>query len=175
MENLNFKIRKATIDDARGIAEVHVKTWQHAYKGQISETYLADLSIEKRESKWIDIFTKADPEKANFIAEVDGGIIGFCSVGSTRETDPVDKSGELYAIYIDPEFAGKGVGSSLMKEGLFFLKEKGYTKATLWVLETNIATREFYEKKGWKQEGESKVVEIGGQQVVEILYSIELK
>lgn len=171
----NIKIREANIDDAKGIAEVHVKTWQHAYKGQIADSYLADLSVEKRQAKWNDILTKADPEKVNFIAELDGKIIGFSSVGPTREIEGSDHTGELYAIYVDPELAGKGIGSMLMKEGLQFLKEKGRIRATLRVLDTNTATREFYEKKGWIQEGESKVVEIGGQQVVEILYSIELK
>lgn len=174
MENLNINLRKADIDDARGIAEVHVKTWKHAYKGQIPDMYLANLSVEKRLTKWNDILIKNDPEKANFVAELEGRIIGFCSVGPTREAGNSNASAELYSIYVDPEYAGKGAGSMLMKECLQFLKQKACKKVTLRVLETNTATREFYERKGWIQEGLPRVDEIDGLEVVDVLYGIEL-
>jgi hypothetical protein len=37
---LNFKIRDATPADAQGIAIVHVKTWQCAYRGQMPDSLL---------------------------------------------------------------------------------------------------------------------------------------
>lgn len=45
-------IRLAVPDDAAGIATVHVKTWQFAYKGQIPNSYLDSLSVEKRTETW---------------------------------------------------------------------------------------------------------------------------
>ncbi len=48
----NIIVRKAKIEDATGIAEVHVLTWQCAYRGQIPDSYLDGLSIEKRTEGW---------------------------------------------------------------------------------------------------------------------------
>jgi hypothetical protein len=45
-------IRRATINDARAIAEVHVKSWQVAYRGLLPEDFLQNLSVERREEQW---------------------------------------------------------------------------------------------------------------------------
>lgn len=168
-------IRKANLDDAYNIAKAHVETWQSAYKSQMSENYLNNLSVDKRALKWVDILTKDDPAKRTFVAESDGKIVGFCSVGPTREIEPSSETiAELYAIYVDHKHAGKGVGSKLMEESLGFLKSEGYNQVTLRVLETNKDTRNFYENKGWVPDGDPKYEVIDGQDVVDVRYRISL-
>jgi GNAT superfamily N-acetyltransferase len=78
--------------------------------------------------------------------------------GTIRVSDPTRRGevGGLYGIYIDPDFIGHGAGSLLMERMLELLKKDGYTKATLWVLDSNEKTRRFYEKKGWVIEGGKK-------------------
>ena len=43
-----MNIRAAVAADARGIAEVHVRSWQAAYRGQIPDSVLAGLSVDAR-------------------------------------------------------------------------------------------------------------------------------
>jgi len=41
-------IRKAKLDDATGIAKVHVDSWRTTYKGIIPDDFLNNLSYEQR-------------------------------------------------------------------------------------------------------------------------------
>ncbi len=152
----NYLIRQATIEDASRIAEIQVKTWQCAYKGQMPDSLLDNLSVKKRTKGWEKILSNSIKDTYAYVEELNGKIVGWCTGGVTRDKDVSEKVGELYGIYIDPEYIGKGGGSSLMKQILATLKKDGYQKATLWVLTTNKKTREFYEKKGWRVEGQTK-------------------
>ncbi len=43
-------VRAATVDDARAVAEIHVRGWQWGYRDQIPREILRDLSVEQREA-----------------------------------------------------------------------------------------------------------------------------
>ena len=45
-------IRDAELRDARGIAEVHVRSWQTAYAGIVPDEDLAQLSVDERGQFW---------------------------------------------------------------------------------------------------------------------------
>lgn len=143
--------------DASQIAQIHVKTWQYAYKGQIPDSYLDSLSIEKRSKGWKKQIQNAKEKDHVFVAEINGRIVGWCTAGASRDENAMKEAGELQGIYIDPNYIGKGIGSKLMKHALNTLRQEGYKTVTLWVLETNKKTRMFYEKKGWTVEGKTKI------------------
>ncbi len=153
----NITIREAKLTDAGRIAEIHIKTWQFAYKGLMPDIFLAGLSVEARKTSWEKALSNPNPKERFFVAELDGKLVGFCGLGASRDNDAAEDTGELYAIYIDPDYMGIGAGSILMATGLAYLKEVGFNSATLWVLSTNTKTREFYEHKGWKADGKTKV------------------
>lgn len=171
---MNYIIRKAEIKDAPGVAKVHVETWQSHYHGQVPDDYLANLSVEKRTGLWAEAFLNPKPKTITFIVEESGEILGFCSVGPSRDIESSHETGELYSIYLDSLKQGQGIGSALMKVGLDFLKEQGFKKATLWVLKTNLKTISFYKAKGWKVDGVEKKDEKNGFVFEEIRYHIDL-
>ena len=43
-----LRIREAVPADARAMAEIHVRSWQAAYRGQLTDDYLDGLSVEDR-------------------------------------------------------------------------------------------------------------------------------
>ena len=43
-----MRIREAEPKDARAIAEIHVRSWQAAYRGQLADDYLDELKVEDR-------------------------------------------------------------------------------------------------------------------------------
>jgi ribosomal protein S18 acetylase RimI-like enzyme len=153
---IDFSIRDAIPQDAVGIAEVHVKTWQCAYRGQIPDDYLDALSLEKRTKTWKQALENPKDGVFVFVADLDDKVIGWCTAGSNRDGDVSKETGELHGIYVDPEYIGQGVGSKLMGHALQKLNQEGYARATLWVLDTNEKSRKFYEKKGWEVEGKTK-------------------
>jgi L-amino acid N-acyltransferase YncA len=149
--NTARRIRRATAADARGIAEVHVGSWRHAYRGLLPDGFLDRLSVEEREASWREAFR--DRGAAVFVAEEEGRVIGFASFGPSRDGDAGPEVGEIPAIYVDPTVVGAGVGRALLDAAIEAMREAGYRRATLWVLEANAHARRFYERAGWRWDG----------------------
>lgn len=170
----SFHIRQAKVDDAAGIAKVHVGTWQYAYRGQIPDSYLQSLDVANRTERWKDILSHPEGSSHTIVAVADDTVLGFCSIGHCRDKDMSANVGELWAIYVDPKSMGKGIGSELMEKGLDYLRVQGYTKATLWVLSSNERTRKWYEAKGWREEGKTKTEHSRGFDLHETRYIIAL-
>jgi GNAT superfamily N-acetyltransferase len=89
-----------------------------------------------------------DPEVEVYLAEVDGDAVGSVSVGG----------GWLRTLYVLPPHWGRGVGSALHDHGLERLRALGYGEARLWTLDENAAGRRFYERRGWRTTGATRVV-----------------
>jgi GNAT superfamily N-acetyltransferase len=152
-------IRPARPEEAGAVARVHVETWQAAYAHIFSRDQLLGLSTEGR----TEMFRRSPP----LVAEVDGRIVGFAAVGTSR--DP-DADGELYAIYVHPDHWGTGVGRALIEAGEARLRDLGHGRAILWVLEDNPRARRFYEAAGWSTDGTQRPIEVFGALVPEVRY-----
>ncbi len=167
-------IRGATPSDALGIAKVHVLTWQSAYKGLIPDSYLQTLSISNRTENWTKQLEKPANGTCYFVAELEGEILGFSTVGKTGDRDLSSDVGELYAIYVLPDKQGSGIGSALLEVALDFLKNENFKSATLWVLEANHTSRGWYVSRGWQLEGGFKIEERDGFELHQIRYVLNL-
>lgn len=65
---------------------------------------------------------------------------------------------------------GTGIGRRLMTAALTSLVEAGFTRATLWVLDTNERARRFYEAGSWRPDGGLKRDERRGVLLNEVRY-----
>lgn len=142
-------IRPAERNDARAIATIHVRSWQHAYQEILPAEGLAKLSIQDRTDYWHDILSREDSPFHVLLAEQKGTVVGFASWGLSTEDDLPPGSAMLYSIYALPEHMGKGVGSELLESLEVEMIAEGADIAVLWVLEKNSASRKFYERHGW--------------------------
>ena len=147
------RIRLATVEDARAIAEVHVASWRDTYRGLLPDRYLDRLSVDEREAQRREILEDPSGEWGTLVAEEDGRVIGFAAFGPSRDDDAPPGTGEIPAIYVAPEVVGTGVGRELFAEANAAMREAGFTRATLWVLEVNDRARRFYERAGWTWDG----------------------
>jgi len=162
------RVRRATRDDAVAIADIHVRTWQDAYGHVFGAERLAGVTVEQRLPMWRQILE--DAEQTAIVAEKeDGGLIGWCTVGPSR--DP-DADGELWGIYVLADAWGSGAGTALMAAGVDVLRESGCREVILWVLEDNPRARRFYEKHGWAPDGATKRGTHLGVDVDEVRYRI---
>jgi ribosomal protein S18 acetylase RimI-like enzyme len=163
-------VRRARLEDAAAIAEVHVRTWQAAYEHVFGAERLASLTVEQRLPLWRQILD--DPSQTVFVAEGDEGRVeGWCTVGRSRDADA---DAELWGIYVLPEAWGSGAGTELMRAGIEALRESGCRDAILWVLEDNPRARRFYEREGWSADGQRKLDRFLGVQVAEVRYRTTL-
>ena len=153
MKRATALVRAARREDARPVAEVHVASWRHAYRGLLPEDSLERQSVDDREAMWLGAFADPEPKSGAFVAEIDGRIVGFASFGPSPDEDASEGTGEVPAIYVDPSALGTGVGRELFEAATLALRDAGFAKATLWVLEVNTLARRFYEKAGWARDG----------------------
>ena len=147
-----YRIRRGRPRDARGIAEVHVASWRAAYAGLLPEGFLDRLSVEEREARHRAWLQDPEPGSGTLVVDLDG-VLGFATFGRSRDADASDRTGEVPAIYLRPDVVGAGIGRDLFSEAVGALREEGYERATLWVLEANERARRFYERAGWRWDG----------------------
>ena len=146
-----WTIRVARPVDAHGIAALHVASWRWAYRGLLADGVLDALSVDERAAMWSELL--ADDGVAVLVAERDGLLAGFASAAPSRDDDATPGTGEVAAIYLAEAEAGTGLGRDLFSRIQEELRSRGFTRATLWVLETNARARRFYEREGWRWDG----------------------
>lgn len=151
-------IREATVDDARGIATVHVISWQAAYAGLMPQKVLDDLSINDRAERWVQIIGDPQQGSRTLVAERDGEVAGWAGFGDAREAEGPG-SGELWGIYALPSAWSSGVGHALLEAVERELVDAGHSSAYLWVLDGNERAAAFYTRHGWIEDGGTKVEE----------------
>jgi ribosomal protein S18 acetylase RimI-like enzyme len=169
-------IRPATIDDAPAIAEAHVRSWQWAYRGQLPDDYLDRMSdtLDRRvEARRAELASLSSDGRWWVAGQADQ-VVGFAITQPSRDADAPPLTGEVVAIYLLREAAGKGVGRALFARAVADLRERGYRRATLWVLESNERARRFYEAAGWRADGTRKTEERPGALLHEVRYFITL-
>ena len=174
---MNVQIRPAVPADAASLARVRIYAWRAAYRGLMPEAFLASLDLEKETRRVQDNLAGLSPERYIFAAEVTlsaavgGKVVGFCAGGPDRDQDP-DYPGELYAIYVLPEFQGHGIGKQLVRKAASWLSEHGYAHFLIWVLRDNHPARRFYETLGG-QLARERFITLGGEQLPEVGYGYE--
>ena len=162
------RIRPATGDDALAIETIRVRGWQTAYRHVFPVGELDALPVDS--ARWRPRLVTPPTGWSTFVAEDAGAVVGFASVGPSRD---VRGLGELYAIYVDPEAWSTGAGRALIAQAEERLASE-YDAATLWVLEDNPRARAFYERAGWAPDGARKAEDRWGVRAPEVRYRKEL-
>ena len=143
-------LRPATPADAEAIAAVSVRAWAHAYADFLDPRVLAERTVEQQAERWRGWLAGAETQTT--VAVADGRIVGYASVGASRDADTTDGLGQLAALYVDPPAQGAGLGTRLLEHAVARLRAAGFTAATLWVFEENGLGRAFYERHDWVED-----------------------
>jgi GNAT superfamily N-acetyltransferase len=91
---------------------------------------------------------RAQLEDAATVVLLDDELRGFALVGR----------GWLHRLYVLPSAWGTGVGAALHDDALAALREQGAATASLWCLAGNDRARAFYERRGWRLNGDERTV-----------------
>lgn len=169
-------IRDATVLDAARIAEVHVRSWQAAYRGHMPPEYLAGLDPADRLPRWQQRLSEPGPGDEVLVADGPDGVCGFSGFGPTRDDDEdPGQVGEIRAIYLLPAVMSTGIGRLLMGVSIEHLGRAGYRDVTLWVLAANARARRFYERAGFRPDGGVKIDDSEGFRLEEVRYRRPLR
>jgi putative acetyltransferase len=96
--------------------------------------------------RWVQAL--ADPAASVLVAERAEEPVGVAVV----------RAGWLDGLYVVPEWWGKGVAPELHDRGLEIVRDLASAQIHLWVLEENVRARRFYERRGWRENGRTRVV-----------------
>jgi len=162
-----MRVEPATSEDYRGIAAVHVASWQQAYVGIVPSEHLAGLSLAGREAWWQEALQKGIPQV--LVARHDGAVVGFVAHGACRDEDRPPSRGEIWALYVLAPFWSTGVGRALWLAAREQLRLQGFTSISLWVLSQNARGVRFYTAAGFVPEAASeRELALGGTLLKEI-------
>lgn len=160
MSTLTIDIRRAEPRDAEAIADVHQAAWMGTYAGLIPYRALAGM-VNRRGSDW---WTRAIRRAATvLVVEIDGRIAGYTTIGRNRARE-LTQQGEIYELYLRPEYQGVGLGRRLFSAARRKLADHGLKGLVVWALEDNGLAMEFYARAGGRDVAEG--VEIFDQQAL---------
>ena len=155
-----MNLRIAVPDDAPAIAKVHIDSWRSAYRGLVPDERLGKMDYTRESRR----FHKSISEEAEifYIAEGISGDAGFMALGACRDSDVDQKAtGEIYAMYLLPEYWRKGIGRSMCREADLLFMYFAFSQVVLWVFQDNHRARRFYEAMGFISDGAARVMNIG--------------
>ena len=167
-----MRIREASVDDARAVAGVHINGWRAIYRGQMPDTVLDSLDIDRRSAQWHEWIGL----RRNHTLVADAPpVVGFCNLVAPHDSNAIPQIGEITAIYLEPMHWRRGIGRQLTIAALSHAREHRYEIVTLWVLSQNTRARAFYEALGFATDGSERTdTPLIGTPLREVRYGISL-
>ncbi len=144
MSTILIEVRPARASDATAIAATHDEAWRAAYQGIIPGAELEKL-INRRGPNWWDSAIR----KGSRVSVLSFGdrIAGYANYGRNRARS-LHFEGEIYELYLRPEFQGLGFGRRLFTAAKRDLIQSGLKSMVIWALSDNDAAVDFYRTLG---------------------------
>jgi len=165
MDDLALSVRQARPSDAADLARIYIESWQDTYAGILPNSLLTAMSHKGQAARWQQ--TMRGPGAVLIAEDSHFGPIGLASLGPARDKG-LGLDGEIYTLYVDPSFLGRGTGRTLLAASFAALAEKKYRSCVIWAHARNNACF-FYEAMGGRRVG-NRVTRIMGEETPEIAF-----
>jgi len=166
MSTFTIGVRRAEQSDAEAITRVHDAAWRYAYDGIIPAPELARI-IARRGPRWWDRAIRRGT--AILVMEVGGEICGYATFGPNRARNLAQK-GEVYEIYLLPEYQGIGLGTRLFLSARKELARFGFGSVVVWALADNDNACRFYLNAGGRKVARASE-RFGNVQLIKVAYA----
>lgn len=150
MKTLSIEIRRADPRDAEAIADVHDRAWRGAYAGIIPHRALTAMIGRRGPGWWANAIRRS---ATVLVLEIGGEIAGYATLGRNRARE-LKQAGEIYELYLSPEYQGVGFGRRLLQAARETLAAHGLKGLVIWALEENTGAISFYEGAGGRNTAE---------------------
>jgi ribosomal protein S18 acetylase RimI-like enzyme len=139
------RLREATSEDARTVAQLHADSWRRFYRGAYADAFLDGDVVADRLAVWSRRL--AEPgHRLTILAEDDTEVAGFVHI----EFDIDDQWGSLIDnLHVRHDRRRNGLGKALVRAAAQGAVERARHRAVhLWVLAQNDAAQRFYQALG---------------------------
>jgi len=144
--------RDADAGDAVVLADIGARTFTATFGHLYSPENLADFLENHRPERWSAALAGTATAR---IAEDRGHAVGYARID--RLLVPVDTGGraalQLYQLYVDAEWHGRGVAAALMAWAIAAAGTRGAQDLWLTVFIDNQRARAFYRRRGFLEVG----------------------
>lgn len=150
-------IRRALASDAPAIGAVFTAAVRDRWR------FLGALADEPMfpPDAWPELVADHAPPNVLLVAvDADGQVVGYCAV------HPED--GEMYLLFVDPAWAGRGVGRKLLAAGHDALRAAGRPEAFLFTHQQNTRALAVYAAAGYQPDGAIRESEFRGTRLREL-------
>jgi ribosomal protein S18 acetylase RimI-like enzyme len=162
-----YKVRPATLRDAKAIAEIHNANVSASYKSLLSTVIPLAMTLPARQAYWKEAIEYAEPQ-VQLVLD-DEKIVGFAGFDRCRDPKTPATLGEIWAIHVQASHHNTGAGLALWDATREALVEEGCTHVCVWVPLSNDRAMHFFGMAGFKREMSSaKTVTEGGVKIEEI-------
>jgi ribosomal protein S18 acetylase RimI-like enzyme len=144
MSTVVIEIRRAKPSDARSVADTHDEAWRTAYQGIIPGNEL-DRLISRRGPDWWDSAIRKGSRIT--ILQFGDSVAGYANYGRNRARS-LTYDGEVYELYLRPEYQGLGFGRRLFAAARKDLLQSGLRSLVVWALSDNDPAVNFYRALG---------------------------
>ena len=147
-------VRPSRPGDGEALARVHERGWAISHAPHADPGWVLGRPFAARAAEW-EAYARGEGAPM-WVAEDGGGVVGLIAAGTARDADAAPGTGEVYALYVDPDRQRAGIGTALLAVALDDLRSRGFTRATLWTFGVSAQSTAFYEKNGWRRDGAEK-------------------
>jgi ribosomal protein S18 acetylase RimI-like enzyme len=168
-ETVAILIMEALYEDARAIALVLAKTWLHAYPnagyGITQEDIQARFYHRQEIVASIQAGIRNRRKRRHWVARENAKVIASCMAYHSEDT------GHIGAMYVLPDYQGRGIGTRLMKEALARLGKE--TEVTLWAAVFNPQPIAFYKRFGFVENGVTRDYDLPNEKFLPLLQMVK--
>ena len=166
MTTVVIEIRRARPADAGPLAATHDAAWRTAYQGIIPGPELEKLINRRGADWWEGAIRKGS--RISILAFGDT-LAGYANYGRNRARS-LTYDGEIYELYLRPEFQGLGFGRRLFTAARRDLAQSGIKSLVVWALSDNESAVEFYRALGGRPVARS-CEKFGGKTLDKVAYA----
>lgn len=165
-------LRAATPADASALSRLGTDSFVFKFGALYSAADLAAFLADYR-SEAAYAATLADPAWTTQVAERDGALLGYCTIGSAcgwPEHARGKRAFELKQLYLAPQATGGGIGGALVDWALAEARARGGDEIQLSVFSGNDGAQRFYARHGFEKVADT-TFKVGEQVDHEYLYA----
>src|ERR1700755_690112 len=144
MSTTLIEVRPAKVSDATAVASTHDEAWGSAYQGIIPGAALARVTNRRGARGWDSATRKGSRVSVLVFGDK---VAGYANYGRNRARS-LHFEGEVYELYLRPEFQGLGFGRRLFTSAKRDLAQSGLRSMVVWALSDNDPATEFYRALG---------------------------